>query len=70
MPSDPTLCRILYTEERGCFRIECFLTRYGGMEVFVMPLGEPASKAHPAWQGDNVLQARAWVDALILRAAA
>jgi hypothetical protein len=61
MISDPTLCRVLYEETRSGFRIEVFMTRFGGFAVFVFPEGISADM-DPAWDGTNVLQARAWVD--------
>jgi hypothetical protein len=60
MTHDVKLVRQVHREERSGFLIIATLTRFGGLAVFVhlhdMSMG---------WQGDNILEARDWVDVFV-----
>lgn len=64
MDYDKALPRIVYRE--SCERhgkvwsITACLTRFGGMCVLAMSQDDPDNDT--CWQGDNILEARAWVD--------
>lgn len=55
---DPALVEIVYREQRADCQIVAILTRFGGLSVQV-----DVGDAHSVWMGENILDARAWVDA-------
>ena len=51
---DAGLVRLVLREQHGRFQVLAYLSRYGGLSVFV-ELSDTF-----VWQGSNVLEARAW----------
>lgn len=56
--TDSALCRIVFKETIGDLELTASLTRFGGLAVFVS-----APDASLLWQGENILDARLWIDA-------
>ncbi len=52
---DKTLVKHVHIEQHGRFVINAFLTRYGGLSVFV---DDTTTDSVAIWQGDNILEAR------------
>jgi hypothetical protein len=54
--TDANLCKIVYSELRDGYLITASLTRFGGLCVVA------TREKSPTWQGDNIIEARNWVD--------
>jgi len=53
---DETLCRVVFSEARGRYIISAYISRYGNLSVFVDMCKDCL------WQGDNILDARDWIE--------
>jgi hypothetical protein len=54
---DIGLIRKVFDEARNGFTVRAYLSRFGGLSVFVYD-----SEDNAKWQGENILEARAWAD--------
>lgn len=58
---DPSIVRVAFTEEYREHKVEAMTSRFGSLAVFVWE-GEDY-----LYQGDNILAARAWIDARVAK---
>lgn len=65
MRTDKNLCRVVFREIVADCEIIASLTRFGGLAVFV----HTADFSECLWQGENILTARAFIDARQAKAA-
>lgn len=63
--TDESLIAIVHTEMHGPYEICAMLSRFGGLAVHVIDHKADAHRRFFAWQGDNVLAARARVEELL-----
>ena len=54
---DTALIRQVHSERIGPYTITASLTRFGGLCV----IAESAQRGRDTWQGENIIEARAWV---------
>ncbi len=65
MRTDKNLCRVVFREIVAECEIIASLTRFGGLAVFV----HTADYSKCLWQGDNILEARAFIASRPVKAA-
>jgi hypothetical protein len=61
MKNDPTLCKIVHTEDHGRYHVQAMLSRFGNLLVGIFDHQAEENAPYLIWQGHNILEARATV---------